>query len=81
MTQKREVVNYNHGNRHTSGGAEWTNAPPTFFLPKKIFWLPSLRRSNKKTQKYFINDHMGGVKTEKKNENPAFKQIFPIFIT
>jgi len=33
-----------------------------------------------KTYKYFLNDSLNAVKTER-NENPEFKRIFPIFLT
>ena len=79
VTQKHEVVIV-PTDRQNSGGAREANAPPIFFLTKNsFFWLPILRGANKK-QKCLIYDHMGCVNTEK-NENPAFKQIFPIFLT
>ena len=42
------------------------NAPPAFFfLLKSNFLLLSYRRAHEK-QKYFLNDCLGGVETEKR---------------
>ena len=49
------------------GGAKG-QMPRQYFVLKIFFWLQSLRGANKKW-KYFLNDSLGGVKTEE-NRKP-----------
>ena len=60
---------------HNLGARQrWAYGRPIIFLPKKIFFY----RIEEK--RYFLNEYFVSAKTEKKNEKPAFEQIFPIFI-
>lgn len=52
------------------GGARGTNVPPICFLPKNRFWLGS--RGANTNLKYFTNDYLGFVKTEKRTESWRF---------
>jgi len=52
---------------HNLGGARGANSPPFFLLSKnRLFWLRSGRGANKRIE-LFLNDYLGGVKTEKMN--------------
>jgi hypothetical protein len=53
----------------------WANGPPIFFLPKKNFFASEL-----KGKELFSKRSFWWCK-ERRNEKPAFEQLFPSFIT
>jgi len=58
--------------RHNLRG-RGVNALPVFLVSKNICWLLSQRGANKKKNKYFRNDYLGGVKMGgKKTKNLHF---------
>jgi hypothetical protein len=52
-------------------------AHPILFLSVNTFFS-LVEEGHMKTYKYFLNDYLGAVKTER-NEKPEFKRIFLIF--
>jgi len=68
--------------RNLGGGSRGPNSPPIFFKPSNSFLTTEFKGGNKR-KKYFLNQNLCGIKTEKKrnlcSKNvPYFSNLTPL---